>query len=84
MGEMDPFLSRLERPASARWKTTRFVVHTGDMFAGAKPNGEKLKTFQRSGSDPVRSVEDGLPVEQFPPASRPRTTSSSRKSRCGF
>ncbi len=39
------------------------AVHTGDMFAGAKPSGETLKLSDVRDSDAVRSLENGLPVE---------------------
>ena len=39
------------------------AVHTGDLFAGAKPSGETLKLSDVQGSDAVRAVEDDLPVE---------------------
>ena len=39
------------------------AVHTGDMFAGAKPTGEKLKLSGVRGPDALRSLEDDLPVE---------------------
>ena len=39
------------------------AVHAGDMFAGAKPTGEKLKLSDVQRSDAVRAIEDDLPVE---------------------
>ena len=44
------------------------IVHSGDMFAGAKPSGETLKVWRRRDPDAVPAVENDLPVEQLPPA----------------
>ena len=46
------------------------AVHAGDMFAGATRPAETAETFRRAPAHAVRSLEDDLPVEQFPPARR--------------
>ena len=39
------------------------TVHTGDMFAGAKPSGQTLKLCGRRDPDAEPAVENDLPVE---------------------
>ena len=53
----------------------------GDMFGANKPTGETREARRRARRDAVRPVEDGLPVEQLPPARAPRTISSCPTSR---
>ena len=36
-------MSRLAKPALARWKATTIAVHSGELFAGAKPSGRTVK-----------------------------------------
>ena len=39
------------------------AVHSGDLFAGAKPSGRDPQTLRRPDFDAVRPLEDDLPVE---------------------
>ena len=39
------------------------AVHTGDMFAGAKPEWREAETLGRPDFDAVPAFENGLPVE---------------------
>ena len=39
------------------------TVHSGDLFAGAKPSGQTLKLADVKILTPVRTLEDDLPVE---------------------
>ncbi len=64
---------RFERGGRIEFGTVKdgaIAVHAGDMFGGNKPTGETVKLADVRVVTPCDAVEDGLPVEQLPPARR--------------
>ena len=64
---------RFERGGRIEFGTVKdgvIAVHTGDMFGANKPTGESVKLADVRVATPCDPSQDGLPVEQLPPARR--------------